>query len=112
MNGVGGMGGADKISRTANHLSTLQPVTDEQICSREEAARAGGIDWRLEGAVGGQLSVIWPSEALGTPVHLCSGLDDPFNGRSVQDSVMSKAGRGCCYSAHKRAVDPQYRSPE
>lgn len=74
------MGGANKISRTANHLSTLRPVTDEQSFSREEVARAERIDWRLEGAMGGQLSVIWPSEAWGTPVHLCIGLDDPFNG--------------------------------
>lgn len=47
------MGGANKISMTANHLSTLRPVTDEQSCSREEAARAERIDWRLEGVVGG-----------------------------------------------------------
>lgn len=80
MDGVGGMGGANKISKTANHPSTLQPVTDERSCSREEAAGAERIDWRLEGAVGGQLSVIWPREARGTPVHLCIRLDDPFNG--------------------------------
>lgn len=77
--GVGGMGGANKISSTTNLLSTLRPVTDEQSCSREEAARVERIDWQLEGTVGGQLSVIQPCESWGTPVHLCIGLDDPFN---------------------------------
>lgn len=81
--GVGGVGGANKISMTATHLSTLQPVTDEQSCKREEAVDAERIALRLEGAVGGQLSVIWPSEAWGTPVHLCIGLDNPFNGRGA-----------------------------
>lgn len=74
------MGGANKISRTANHLSTLRPITDEQSCSREEAAREERTDWQLEGAVGRHLSVMWSSEASGTPVHLCIALDDPFNG--------------------------------
>ena len=93
------MGGSNKISLTTNHMSTLRPVTDEQSCSGEEAARAERIDWRLEGTVGGQLSVIKSCEAWGTPVHRCIGLDDPFNRGSVHDRVMTKAGWGCCYSA-------------
>lgn len=73
VHGVEGVGGAPQISRRANHLSTLRPVTDEQSFNREEVARAGRIDWQLEGAMGGQLSVIRPCEAWGTPVHLCTG---------------------------------------
>jgi len=54
MDRVGGIGGANKISKTANHLSTLRPVTDEQSRRREEAAGAEMLDWRLEG-------VGWPA---------------------------------------------------
>lgn len=78
------MGGANEISRTANHLSTLQPATDEQSCNTEEVARGERIDWRLEGAVGGQLSVIQPGAHLFT-----FELGDPLHGGGggvVQDS--------------------------
>lgn len=101
MKGVMGKGGADKISRTANHLSTLQPVTDEQSFSTEEAARAERIDWQLKGAMGGQLSVIGPLRSLG---HTCGGLDDPFNGCGC---VFWQGGGSAC----KRTVDPKFRSP-
>lgn len=62
----------------ATHLSTLKPGTDE--LSAGEAARAERVDWRLTGAMGGQLSVIRPGEARGTPVHLYIGLYDPCVG--------------------------------
>lgn len=79
MDVLGGTGGGpNKISRTASHLSTLQPGTDEQ--SAGEAARAERVDWRLTGAMGGQLSVIRPRESRGTPVHLYIGLCDPCVG--------------------------------
>lgn len=73
-----GMGSANEISWTTNHLSTLQPVTNEQSSSREKGAGAERIDWRLEGAEGGQLSVIWACEAWGTPVHLLHRAGRPF----------------------------------
>lgn len=77
LGGMGG-GGANKISRTASHLSTLQPGTDE--LSAGEAAGVERVDWRLTGAMGRQLSVIRPGEARGTPVHLYIGLHDPCVG--------------------------------
>lgn len=76
--GGGGGGRANKISGTASHLSTLQSGTDER--SAGEAARAERVDWRLTGAMGGQLSVIRPGWARGTPVHLYIGLHDPCVG--------------------------------
>lgn len=48
-------------TRQARQLIICQlnnPVTDEQSCRRREVAKAERIDWQLEGAVGGQLSVI------------------------------------------------------
>lgn len=70
--GAGGPGGANKIRGTASHLSTLQPVTDEQSRSGGEAepAQKGLICW-LEGVVGGQLSVTRPCKPSG---HTCSPL--------------------------------------
>lgn len=79
MDVLGGTGrGANKISKTASHLSTLQPGTDERRAG--EVARAKRVDWRLTGAMGGQLSVIRPSEARCTPVHLYIEPYDPCVG--------------------------------
>lgn len=66
LDGISGMGGANEISRTANHLSTLQ-------LSWEEVAMAEKIDWQLEGVAGGYPSFIWLKEAWGTPALLCMG---------------------------------------
>lgn len=58
--GAGGPGGANKIRGTASHLSTLQPVTDEQSRSGGEAACTERTDLLARGG-GGRATVSHPA---------------------------------------------------
>lgn len=58
-----------------------QYIICQQSCGRKEADKTERIDWRPEGPVGGQLSLIQRCKTWGTPVHLSMGLSDPFNKR-------------------------------
>lgn len=101
---MGCMGGANKISRTANHLSILRHKTDKQSWSRGGLGRR---DWLAIKGGGGWAAVSHSAwEDLG---HTCEHLHRAGwafywgQGGWVHNSVRSKAGWGCHYSAYKRA---------